>query len=650
MFKILIVFFFLISSPAIAATSSGSVDVTATIPGGGSPPIVGNNNNALPVTTLQIVPALGSMAQDCGQVAITWRTQLVTTGGGATQITDQSASTELGYGINSDHENIINGNPGINHSVVLNGLIVGQTYRYYVRSVSGSYERSNYGGSFLANCLVRNPTIAVDPINKGAEIRITYPEGEDIARVIIRRSRQSPPASPTQGESFYDGEKKDFLTDPLILRDQAYWYTAFVCNSLNACSSGVFDSAQRTVSEVGGLAVFPADKRLNLSWSNPEDNPGVDFSFGDIRLIRPSGDCNSARETDGQILLAGRQSSFNGSGLANNQNYQYKIFVKNSYGEYSSGLCINGTPQPGRGYCPENMNISAGDARVDVAWTNPVNQEGIFHLDSVQWQKDAVCQLNKSQGRTVYSGLGQSLADTDVVNGTAYSYAVFVNYNNSETMSCGCVSAIPTKEEEPELCPECQQTEQSPKFNFFVNSGGLEIEVNNENQLWILSGYNLTVKAIRSLLPKPVSLIAVRFNGENYFLSPDDRQDVYQTTLAVPEKAGDYTLTITTVYQDETVAAKRINFKVAPWGKIYAGKLVKTGIKGAQAYLKQNGELFFSSGMDNPVLTTTSGHYGFMAPNGEYELEIKADGYSVRRQKISVKNNIVNFDIDLSEG
>lgn len=646
LFKILIIFSMLVAPPAMAATSNSSVQVDASVPSeGSSPPI---NNNSVPVTTFQLVPTLGNVSQNCGQVAVSWQTQLTTSDGVTTNINGVSASTELGYGIDSDSENIITGADGVSHSVTLNNLIIGQTYKYYVRSISGIYEKKNVGGSFTVNCLVANPIVIVDPVNMGAEIKITYPDGGDVARVVVRRSQQGPPLSLTDGESFYDGEKNGFLVDSSILKDQIYWYSVFVCNSLNNCSSGAFGYARRTVSEVSDLSVSSLEKSLNLSWSNPADNTDNDFSFAGIRLIRPYGDCASAGEGDGQILLDGNFSYFWDLDLIDGQNYQYKVFVKNSYGEYSSGLCASGASQPSQKHCPSDISISADDSQITVYWTNPVNEENVFQLDNVRWQKDASCPASKSRGRTVYDGLGRNFVDTDVVNGTVYSYAVFVDYNDSETASCGCVSAVPAGE--ADLCADCEVAEQSPEFNFFVNSGSFGIDLDSQGQLWVLSGYGLTINTIRSLLPKPVSLIAARFNGENYFLSLDDRQNIYQTTLTVPKKAGDYVLTIATVYQDQTMAKKEILLKVLPWGRIYAGRIAKVGVDDAQIYLKQKGELFFGFGVSNPALSTAAGYYGFMAPNGEYELEIKADGYSDRREKILVTNNIVNFDIDLSEG
>ncbi len=659
--KAIILFLFLAgiigASGVLAASQSGSLNVNANIPeaeeeeeeeeGGGSPGT--NPEKPLPTTILQISPVLGNLAQDCGRVTITWKTELVTTDSNGTTVSDVSATTELGWGINSDSEQVVFGDSGVNHQVVLEDLIIGQEYKYYLKSSDGSYSRKNTGGTFTVYCQLANPELEARPSKKGVELKINYsPDEPEPARIVIRKGIASPPNSPFQGEEVYQGEKIEDFFDSELTQETVQWYSVFVCDENNNCSSGSYDQAQRTIPEVAGLAATPGDSRLNLSWSNPSNNPDHDFNFSEIRIIRPSGDCSAADPGQGAVLAEISNSQFFDLDLENGSQYYYKVFVKNSYGEYSRGICIAGVPtvEP-LNYCPRNVSLEAGNQEVAVSWENPSAEEAV--LENIYWQRGLTCPAGKNDGRRVYQGLGTGFKDVEVENDSIYRYGSFVDHNG-QTDSCGCFAAIPSEAgKTPELCPGCQLSDEHPLVRFLVNGDALEIYPDSENKLAVLAGTRLNVMVVRSLLPKLADLLAVEMNGKKYFLALDNLQNAYQAVFQVPGRSGNYSLTLTTVYRDGTKSVQSWPLRAAPLGKIYFDPLLEKGISGAEiTLLDKNQERFFGFGAVNPTISDSRGYYGLMVPNGDYFLEVKKAGYQPKTVPLTIRDNLVNRWIELT--
>lgn len=627
----------------LARTTGSSVNIGGTVPSadGGSPAVINPEEPPVP-TYLQITPTLGTINQDCGQATISWQTQIVSDAGAV----DASASAELGYGVNNDNENIVTGPAGIGHTITLNNLNVGQTYKYYLFSTNGALSRRNSGGSFMAICAIDNPAIKVNPKNQGAEVLITYPAEEDVARVIIRRAKDAPPADPNAGEAIYDGAQLPEALDPFIDPSDTYYYSVFVCNSYNFCSTGVFDQTARRLPEVEGLSAQPQSQKLNLSWNNPVNDPNIDFRLASIRLIKTdAAGCATAGINAGQLIFEGGFNQYTDLNLQNEQAYYYKVFTKNSYGEYSFGRCFSASPRLGPiNYCPTDVNVSAGDQKIYLNWSNPINQADDFIFKQIYWQRSAVCVNTNSEGQNVYGGSGQSLTDENLTNGQTYAYSSFVSYNNDQIAGCGCFIAAPNPAEN--ICPECQATDQHPRFNFFVNSGALAILPQN-NQLAILTNYNLLVNTARSLAPKPVKLISIGLNNQNYFLALDNSQNLYQTQFRAPAAAGNYSLTIQTIYLDETISTQRLTLAVLPWGYVYEDKDGKEPVARADVLLFQGEQLVAGWGLANPQQTTAGGFFGLMAPNGEYTLKIEKGGYLTDQRRVTVTNNVINPRIRL---
>ncbi len=636
---------------AVTNSAGSSVNISAKIESGGVPP-----PPPVTVKTLQITPPLGNVVSNCGQVTITWKTEYYTTVSGVTTISDASASTEVGYGITADNENIITGAAGVNHSVTISGLTVGLTYKYYVLSSDGTLTKKN-SGTFMATCGISNPTISVLAKNKGAEISLNYPAGADVARLVIRRSTQSAPANMGAGDGIYDGAPVAVYNDPNIGLGVTYWYTIFICNSANTCSQGTFGSASRLAYGVSGIQANAVNQAVALLWNNPPNNSVHDFIFLATRVVRVNVNCQSAGINDGAVLGEGNFTGYEDTGLENGQTYNYKIFTRNGYGEYSAGSCVSATPSAGAGVqCISNISVLSGNNWASVGWNNPPNVPNVFQFNGVQWQRANSCVNSISNGQTVYNGSDQSFYDGNVVNDNTYAYTAFVRYNQNNIINCGCVAATPKGGILPGPVPGAPGAggqviiEQNPNFNFYVNNGILQIFANEARELFILPSHDLTINIRRDKLPKPVSLLVAQIGDKNYFISLDSAQNKYQTSFIVPAAPGDYDLLISTVYFDQAVSNQLWKLKVLPWGYVSLDRKGVERIPEVRVILRRDGADFNGFGVKNPQLTDANGFFGFMVPNDVYDLEITKIGYKpYLRRNLKIQNNIINLHIDVAK-
>ncbi|MFA5029949.1 MAG: hypothetical protein WC518_04445 [Patescibacteria group bacterium] len=646
---------------AVSESRGSSVNINATIPTSGGPP--GCPPNCPPKPDSLVIDQISAVGF-CTSATVNWHTYLSPSGKVA------KSTGVVSYwpsGHPEEKATVSSTVPSEFHSVNLNDLEPLTAYDYDITATAAIGGASSGTLNFTTTCGIINASIVAEPEERGVKIIVSYPDDPDISKVIIRKKINSVPLDQSDGvEFYYDAQphpplSSELFFDPHLAGDPGqrdydnfsnlndnYCYAVFICNSHNNCSSGSYDCARRAIPEADGLMAVPGNGRIELLWSNPGDNSASDFIFSKTRLIKTGENCLAADPTGGVLLREGEATGYLDGALENNQTYYYKLFVKNSYGEYSDGLCLRAVPSAqAQARCISGVRLQNGDKKIEATWINPENEAGVFELDSVQWQRDSSCVVSAGSGQTIYSGLGNSFSDTNVNNGSLYAYSSFVNYNNDSTASCGCFYGLPATETElpEEVCPECSLSLQRPSFKFYVNSGALEL-LANQNKLDLLAGYDFSIIADQRALPKPVSLMVAQLQGKNYFFSLNNLQQSYQASLATPFKEGSYSLQITTVYQDKTKSVETWYLMIWPRGVILDE--IGRPIKGATVSLwADNGSLSAGLGFANPQSTDTFGSYGLMVASGKYYLEVEYRGYQKERLAVEIKNNIVNANFRL---
>jgi hypothetical protein len=637
---------------AASRIEDGAVNIGATIPvpeeeeGGG-----GCTSNCGPsVLTVQNV----SVVPSCDRSSITWQAFV---DGSLTASTSTVSYWSVANPSTITQVEIVTAQT--THTLEILDLIPLAEYDFSITARAQGLSTTYAGQNFTTNCSVTAPAIVVRSATQQALIDITYPNSNDIAGVIVYRGQvvSCPSANEVayQDATTHTANSTQTVTgnNPSIL-NQTFGYSVCIFNSYGIYSAPVYGETQRSVPDVSGSSATPGDAQITLAWALPAANSAIDFQSPSARLIRvTSGNCTAATIADGALLSDSASTSFTDTGLQNDQNYQYKIFTKNSYGEYANGVCLSSTPSVvAVARCLANIGSSSGVGSITVNWQNPDDESG-FTFNRALWRRGSSCNTSFQAGTLVYQGQDTSFTEGSLTN-QLYYYSGFVQYNAGQTLDCGCVVASPSTDEEEEeiedpidLCPDCVVNNAGSggdqlNPNFFVNNGGLEIVARN-NQLDILPGYDMRVLLSEAQLSKPVRLIAVQQGRQNYFLTHDLSRNVYETNFMVPATPGEYRLRLSVIYADDSITEREWVLIVTPFGVITQGGIAAGD---AQVAIWQE-DLFAGYGIVNPQTTGDSGTYGFMVPNGRYTIEVNGTDGAAAKKTVVVANYVINQNIIL---
>lgn len=211
----------------------------------------------------------------------------------------------------------------------------------------------------------------------------TNPSDADFNGVIILRKLSSITDAPSEGETYtagntvgsssvvYAGTGSTF-TDSTIQSGQLYYYKIFSKDTRGNYSTGALTTSDHLApGNPGWGVVTTGDTQITLNWANP-----ADADFSQVIVLR-----NTSAVTDAPVegttyaqgntigsstvRYCGSLQSFIDTGLTNNTDYYYKIFAKDTNGNYSTGSAA-GPYMPvtavtvGDGINPSNSNIAPG--------------------------------------------------------------------------------------------------------------------------------------------------------------------------------------------------------------------------------------------------------------------------------------------------
>ncbi|MCZ2845949.1 MAG: carboxypeptidase-like regulatory domain-containing protein, partial [Candidatus Bathyarchaeota archaeon] len=237
-------------------------------------------------------------------------------------------------------------------------------------------------------------------------------------------------------------------------------------------------------------------------------------------------------------------------------------------------------------------------------------------------------------------------------------------------IDCNVCSEDTTQEEPPgEELPEEELPEEptiSPPIihNFdIIKAPGItysftyeELIEDNIDRTRLIAGRTTTVryKALNDL-----KTVFLTWNHKKYEFEKEDSQ-IFVVDFPTPPLKGDYDLSITFVYPDDTKEVQKIPILVDPLGYIY--KTTEAGqqerIKGAKVSLysfnkdSKTWTIWKADkyGQKNPQITDVTGEYAFLVPEGKYYLEISKEGYETKKtEEFEVADEPVNKNIELRE-
>jgi phage-related protein len=209
------------------------------------------------------------------------------------------------------------------------------------------------------------------------------------------------------------------------------------------------DSATITVDNaspgnISSGSVSASDSQTSLTWTNPGD-----ADFDSVVILRRAGSAVTDAPVEGSSYSAGNNvgsstvacvsssTSCTDSGLANGTVYHYKIFSKDSRGNYSAGVVPSGSPATpaatttiGNGTNPANIPVAPGSGITDLNAFTLVTTSGT----------DSITALTVTLASGTHSGLSEVRITNDAGSTT---YFTAVTNPASETINFSGGTAIP---------------------------------------------------------------------------------------------------------------------------------------------------------------------------------------------------------------
>ena len=180
------------------------------------------------------------------------------------------------------------------------------------------------------------------------------------------------------------------------------------------------------------LSVIRGDQRADLSWSAPASNGGAAISDYLVEYNSGSGWTTFTRS-------ASTATTVRVTGLTNGTSYSFRVSAINSAGTStpsttSASVLIATVPG-----APTSLTTTAGNSRVDLAWSAPASNGGAVI-------SDYLVEYNSGSGWTTFtrsSSTATSVRVTGLTNGTSYSFRVSaVNEVGTGTTSTATSSVL----------------------------------------------------------------------------------------------------------------------------------------------------------------------------------------------------------------
>ena len=408
--------------------------------------------------------------------------------------------------------------------------------------------------------------------------------------------------------------------------------------------------------DVSNFILTTTTNSIILSWTNPSLVGTPDFSL--VKVVRKIGSV-SASPADGAVVYTGSGETFTDNSVLVNIDYFYTIFSFDTSNNRSPGIFRNGKILSVPGHIPPEIcgnNIDDnGNGLTDCAdtacgslpecvvippTTTPTPVPEICNNgndDDLNGKID--CADNACSG---YSGCGITFSACS--NGLDDDDDTKIDFPNDS----GCESIS----DNDEYVPPTSTIPSFEKINlidleFLAGNRQIKLDAIKEEVLG-LSGANLTVAILKNILANNPSSMILRVGDTDQHLFVFNATD--QKYYADISFKG---IGITQSYVEIDYGSGQfdsIGFKLnsLPWGQVVDEK--NKALAGVEAtLLRADGTIMpmGNYGQVNPVIVGANGDYGWMAPNGNYKIDLYKDGYYDRSINSSVSNHVINSKLSL---
>lgn len=377
------------------------------------------------------------------------------------------------------------------------------------------------------------------------------------------------------------------------------------------------------------------------------------------------------------------------SGLMPNSNYYYQINCQDNWGHQAESDTLNFYTEPiADMVSPANvteLSVEFIEGVVKIKWKNPSDNDlqGIRIRRSEEFYPSSI-----NDGIEIYNDKGEQAIDQQTFPGKTYYYTVFT-YDSSGNYSSGAIIAIkiPSKYTLPNeitnpsgptqmpqqivILPKPQKNYPQSSFQIDWNdlsimgaNGTIKLELNSDQIVSVLPGLKADISYPEDKAPKHLKSIIFSIYDSSqsdkvysYLLKINQKK--YDASLTLPVKKGNYILTLSLIdYYYQQVTSVKGQLQVKEFGQLrFINNKNKTeNLVKARVTLFQVSENKFTKwpgyqySQFNPLLSNPIGQYGFLVPNGSYQLRVEKNGFiQYNSVPFSIKDNVINRNIDMVE-
>ncbi len=406
-------------------------------------------DSATPVT-LPAAPVLTSATSGNAQVVLVW-TAPSSNGGSA--ITNY----RIYCGVASGSEVLID-TVGNVLTYTDTGLTNGQIYYYKIRAVNGVGDgpQSNELSSTPATVPTEPQSLVADAKNGYVVLTWSAPAnngGATITGYKVYRGTTSGGQGATPIATL-----SNVLTfnNTGLTNGATYYYKVSAVNSKGEGVKSIEGLATPlgTPTAVQNIQASPGDAYIVLTWNAPASNGGNAITkYGVWRGTSPG--------TETYLADAYPNLEFNDTGVTNDQTYYYTVKAENVQGIGPTSSEVSATPSRVKtvSTAPESLTATAGNGRIVLNWTVPVNNGGA----SITGYK--IYRSTTAGNEALYRTLGNTLTlvDQPLINCQTYYYKVSAVNSVGEGEKSAEFSATPG------TVPTAPQNFQSSLGDAYIN-------------------------------------------------------------------------------------------------------------------------------------------------------------------------------------
>jgi hypothetical protein len=598
--------------------------------------------------------------------------------------TNELADSKASYGLTVSYGGVVSaGTLVANHQLTVSGLSANTLYHFIATSKDAAGNSATSTDQTFTTLPDTTPPANVSGLTATAgdgQVALAWlnPPDADYAGVRIRRSTAGFPATPTSGQSAYDGSGTA-VTDVGLVNGTLYYYTAFAYDASGNFASGAVNSATpRDAVPPGpasGFTVTAGNAQLQLNWINPTDT-----DFANV-VVRRSSATFPTDPTSGTLVYSGAGQSHLDGGLTNGTTYYYAIFARDASNNFSTAAQNSGVPAAvppapvcGNGSCeaPEDNAACPADCPAPPP-AGPVCGNGM-------------CEVPETNGSCP--------ADCPAAPGPVCGNAACEAGETSDNCAADCPvpppPPAPPVEPPPPATPAPAEPIDRDLIRLFSPNLTLNLRPDARGSFHLLPRQKLTFVISELALRQPAKSIVLNFGNGSYlfrkveasnatgwiyegfpegqgilqglFVLPVNAAEIgqlgagsYSVEITSPEVSGSVSSSIIVTYEDGSAEVVNQTVTVDGYGYVHetvGGQQLRLGGASVKLFQRVGGNWVqwdgAASSQANPQTTGAQGLYGFTVNLGEYYLEVTKEGYRKKETApFTLTSNVINPVVEM---